>query len=233
MTESNAKSTLPSGQERAFLRGADDLLVDFDRAFGIFQEFVRGCRGLYDLGPAVTVFGSARFAEGHRYYELARATGRRLAEAGYAVVTGGGPGLMEAANRGAHEAGGTSVGCNIVLPREQKPNPYCSRVLHFDHFFVRKVMLVKYSSAFVMMPGGFGTLDEIFEIATLIQTGKIDRFPIVTMGIEFWDRALGGMWEAMRSEGTISRGEVDSFPTDSPEEAVAHIDAVVKANGPP
>ena len=231
MSESNAKSTPASGRERAFLRGPDDLLVDFDRAFAIFQEFVGGCRALYDIGPAVTIFGSARFRETHRYYELARATGRRLAEAGYAVLTGGGPGIMEAANRGAHEAGGVSVGCNIVLPREQKPNPYCTRVLHFDHFFVRKVMLVKYSNAFILMPGGFGTLDEIFETATLIQTGKIDRFPIVTMGGDFWRPALGAMRDAMLAEGTISPGEVDSFPTDSPEEAVAHIDAVVKANG--
>ena len=230
MNDSEHKNAHPNGREKAFLRGADDLLVDFDRAFGIFQEFVRGCRGLYDIGPAVTVFGSARFGEGHRYYELARATGRRLAEAGYAVVTGGGPGIMEAANRGAHEAGGMSVGCNIVLPKEQKPNLYCSRVLRFDHFFVRKVMLVKYSSAFIMMPGGFGTLDEIFEISTLIQTGKVERFPIITMGTEFWHRALGDMWETMRAEGTIAVGEVDSIPTDSPEEAVAHIDAVVKAN---
>ncbi|RIL07813.1 MAG: TIGR00730 family Rossman fold protein [Proteobacteria bacterium] len=230
----SANAATPAPQrEEAFLRGPDDLLVDFDRAFGIFQEFVRGCRGLYDLGPAVTVFGSARFAEGHRYYELARATGRRLAEAGYAVVTGGGPGVMEAANRGAYEAGGLSIGCNIELPREQKPNPYCSRVLSFDHFFVRKVMLVKYSSAFILMPGGFGTLDEIFEISTLIQTGKIQRFPIVTMGTEFWDRALGDMWETMRAEGTISRGEVPDFTTDSPEEAVAHIDAVVRNHAHP
>jgi hypothetical protein len=231
MNDADRERPSTNGRDQAFLRGADDLLVDFDRAFGIFQEFVRGCRGLYDLGPAVTVFGSARFPEGHRWYELARATGRRLAEAGYAVVTGGGPGIMEAANRGAHEAGGASVGCNIVLPKEQQPNPYCTRTLHFDHFFVRKVMLVKYSSAFIMMPGGLGTLDEAFETATLIQTGKIERFPVVAMGRAFWDRALDELRDTMLDEGTVSTGEIDTFRTDSPDEAIAHIDSIVKANG--
>jgi len=220
----------PNGHEKAFLRGADDLLVDFDRAFGIFQEFVRGCRALYDLGPAVTIFGSARFREDHPHYQLARATGRRLAEAGYAVVTGGGPGIMEAANRGAHEAGGTSVGCNIVLPMEQKPNPYLTRMIEFDHFFVRKVMLVKYSSAFILMPGGLGTLDEIFEIATLIQTGKVERFPIVVMGTDFWGPVLDPMRRTMLAAETVATGEIETMRTDSPEEAVAHIDAVTRAN---
>jgi hypothetical protein len=230
----NANGGMPAPQrEKAFLRGADDLLVDFDRAFGIFQEFVRGCRGLYDLGPAVTVFGSARLGEGHRYYQLARDTGRLLAEAGYVVVTGGGPGLMEAANRGAHEAGGTSVGCNIELPTEQKPNPYCTRVLSFDHFYVRKVMLVKYSSAFILMPGGLGTLDEIFEVATLVQTGKVERFPLVLMGTDFWKPALGTLREVMLDTGTVEKGEIETFATDSPAEAVAHIEAVVPNGGKP
>lgn len=217
--------------EEAWLRGPDDLLVDFDRAFHVFQEFVRGCRGLYDLGPSVTVFGSARFPEDHRYYALARATGRRLAEAGYAVVTGGGPGIMEAANRGAKEGGGQSVGCNVHLPKEQAPNPYLDRTLSFDYFFVRKVMLVKYSSAFVLMPGGLGTLDEIFETATLIQTGKIRRFPLVAMGTEYWGPILSTLGDQALRAGTISEGEIAIFSTDSPEEAVAHIDAVVRENG--
>ena len=217
--------------EEAWLRGPDDLLVDFDRAFRIFQEFVRGARALYDLGPAVTVFGSARFAEDHRYYQLARAMGRTLAGAGYAVVTGGGPGIMEAANRGAREGGGISVGCNIHLPEEQQPNPYLDRTLSFDYFFVRKVMLVKYSSAFVLMPGGLGTLDEIFETATLIQTGKIRRFPLVAMGVDYWGPILSILGEQALREGTISEGEIAVFSTDSPEEALHHIDAVVRANG--
>ncbi len=218
--------------EEAWLRGgAEDLLVDFDRAFHVFQEFVRGCRGLYDIGPAVTVFGSARFTEDQRYYGLARETGRRLAEAGYAVLTGGGPGVMEAANRGAREAGGLSIGCNIQLPREQEPNPYLDRTLSFNYFFVRKVMLVKYSSAFVLMPGGLGTLDEIFETATLIQTGKIRRFPLIAMGTDYWGPILSTLGDQALREGTISEGEIAVFSTDSAEEAVAHIDAVVRANG--
>jgi uncharacterized protein (TIGR00730 family) len=212
--------------EEAWLRGPDDLLLDYDRAFGIFQEFVRGCRALYDLGPAVTVFGSARFAEDHRYYRLARDVGRAFAEAGYAVVTGGGPGLMEAANRGAREGGGLSVGCNIVLPIEQKPNPYLDRTLVFDHFFVRKVMLVKYSSAFVILPGGLGTLDELFEAATLIQTGKIRRFPLVAMGLDYWSPILSAFGAQALGAGTLADGELAVFSTDSPEEAVARVQAV-------
>ena len=217
--------------EEAWLRGADDLLVDFDRAFQVFQEFVRGCRGLHDVGPAVTVFGSARFSEDHRYYALARETGRRLAEAGYAVLTGGGPGVMEAANRGARDGGGLSVGCNIRLPREQQPNPYLDRMLSFNYFFVRKVMLVKYSSAFILMPGGLGTLDEIFETATLIQTGKIRRFPLIAMGTDYWGPILSTLGDQALREGTIAEGEIAVFSTDSAEDAVARVDAVVRANG--
>ncbi|MGB5551968.1 MAG: TIGR00730 family Rossman fold protein, partial [Thermoanaerobaculia bacterium] len=157
MTDKNDNHDLVM-PEAELLRGSDDLLADFDRGVTVFNEFVTGCRNLYDIGTAVTVFGSARFDENHRYYELARQTGRDLAEAGYTVLTGGGPGIMEAANRGAQEGGGLSVGCNIALPHEQAPNRYLDRCLEFDHFFVRKVMLVKYSSAFVFMPGGFGTL---------------------------------------------------------------------------
>jgi uncharacterized protein (TIGR00730 family) len=232
--ESPERRGAPGGNqihsEEAWLRGPDDLLVDFDRAFRIFQEFVRGCRALYDLGPAVTVFGSARFAEQHRYYQLARAVGRSFAEAGYAVVTGGGPGIMEAANRGAREAGGLSVGCNIRLPREQRPNPYLDRVLSFEYFFVRKVMLVKYSSAFVVMPGGLGTLDELFEAATLIQTGKIRRFPVVAVGLDYWGPVLATLGEQALAAGTISEGELALFSTDRPEEAVAHVQAVSRGN---
>jgi len=223
--------------EEAWLRGPDDLLLDFDRAFGIFQEFVRGCRALYDLGPAVTVFGSARFAAGHRYYELARAVGRRFGAAGYAVVTGGGPGIMEAANRGAREAGGLSVGCNILLPVEQKPNPYLDRTLHFDHFFVRKVMLVKYSSAFLILPGGLGTMDELFEAATLIQTAKIERFPLLVMGVDYWAPILSSFGEQALNEGTVGEGEMAIFSTDSPDQALAHVQAVARVTpgvrGPP
>jgi hypothetical protein len=227
--DNTARSEPRSLAEESLLRRSDDLLEDFDNAFKMFQEFVGGCRALYDIGPAVTVFGSARFDEHHRYYRLAREVGRELARRGYAVVTGGGPGIMEAANRGAREGGGRSVGCNVVLPREQKPNPYLDRTLTFDHFFVRKVMLVKYSLGFVLMPGGFGTLDEIFETVTLVQTGKIRRFPIVAMGRDYWQRMLDFISETIFREGAAEEGEVGGFlVTDSVEEASDHIDRVVR-----
>ena len=209
--------------EAAFLRGTDDLLLDFDRAVTVFNEFVSGCRALYDIGPAVTVFGSARFGEDHRYYQMARALGQELAERGFAVITGGGPGIMEAANRGAKEAGGLSIGCNIELPHEQEPNPYIDRSLDFNYFFVRKVMLVKYSAGFVFMPGGFGTMDEMFETLTLMQTGKIKSFPLVAMGRSFWNPMIDFAVESMQREGTVDPGEVDIEITDSPEAAAVHI----------
>ena len=157
----------------------------------------------------MTVFGSARFPDGHAYYDLARSVGRKLAEQGYIVMTGGGPGIMEAANRGAREAGGVSLGCNIQLPMEQKPNPYLDDFIEFEHFFIRKVMLVKYSSAFIVIPGGFGTLDEAFEVVTLIQTEKLDAFPIVGMGGEFWQHLRDFARDTMIAEGTISPEDLD------------------------
>jgi uncharacterized protein (TIGR00730 family) len=229
-------STAPDARnlaDGAVLRRGEDLLVDFDRGFKMFQEFVNGCRALHDLGPAVTVFGSARFDEQHRYYQLARELGAALVRKQYAVITGGGPGIMEAANRGAHEAGGTAVGCNIVLPREQRPNPYLDRSIDFDYFFVRKVVMVKYSTAFVLMPGGYGTLDEIFETVTLVQTGKIERFPLVAMGKSYWQGLLDFISETMFREGTAERGEVGHFlVTDSVPEAVEHIERVVRGELP-
>jgi uncharacterized protein (TIGR00730 family) len=186
-------------------------------------EFVRGFRALHFVGPCVTVFGSARFREEHRFYDMARRLGGLLARDGFAVMTGGGPGVMEAANRGAKEAGGRSIGCNIDLPHEQTPNAYLDRWVTFRHFFVRKVMLVKYSYAFIAMPGGFGTLDEMTEAATLIQTGKISHFPLVLMGVEFWKPLLDFMRGTLIKEGTIGPGDVDFYVTDSPEEAAAHV----------
>src|SRR5262245_29040800 len=195
----------------------------------MFHEFIAGCRALHDIGPAISVFGSARFAESHPYYQLARDLGGELARRGYTVVTGGGPGIMEAANRGAHEAGGLSVGCNIVLPHEQHSNRHLDRSVTFDYFFVRKVMLVKYSLGFVLMPGGYGTLDEIFETVTLVQTGKIRRFPIVALGVDYWQRMLDFISETMFREGTAAEGEVGGFlVTDSVEETVEHIDRVAR-----
>lgn len=210
--------------ERRFLRGPQRRSSEIARAFRIFFECIRGFRALHFVGPCVTVFGSARFKEDNRYYQLARQTGELLARRGFAVMTGGGPGIMEAANRGAKEGGGLSLGCNIELPHEQSCNQYLDRWVDFRYFFVRKVMLVKYSYAFVLMPGGFGTMDEIFETATLIQTGKIDRFPLVLMGTDYWSDLVDFMRDRMVAGGTISAADVDRFLiTDSPREAVDHI----------
>jgi uncharacterized protein (TIGR00730 family) len=223
MTDKSRYSLLGKveGAEKLLLSGRRNRQANLESAVTFFLEFLRGFESFEFDVPCVTVFGSARFNEGHPHYELARATGRALAEAGYGVMTGGGPGIMEAANRGAKEAGGFSVGCNIKLPFEQKPNPYLDTFIEFEHFFIRKVMLVKYSTAFVVMPGGFGTLDEAFEVATLIQTGKLDAFPVVTMGGRFWD----GMRDFLR--GTVlAEGAVDEDETrflhraQTPEEAV-------------
>ena len=167
---------------------------------------MRGFRALHFVGPCVSVFGSARFKAAHPYYALGREVGARLARVGFTVMTGGGPGLMEAANRGAKEAGGRSVGCNIELPHEQRPNPYLDHWVTFRHFYVRKVMLVKYSYAFVALPGGFGTLDETFEVATLVQTGKVREFPIVLMGCDYWRPLIDFVRNRLLVEGTIDPG---------------------------
>jgi hypothetical protein len=210
--------------EKRFLAGKRDRGADLESAVRVFLEFLRGYESLDFAGPCVTVFGSARFPEDHHYYQLARAMGKALAEAGFVVMTGGGPGIMEAANRGAKEGGGETIGCNIVLPREQKPNPYLDRFVEFDHFFVRKVMLVKYSCAFVVMPGGFGTLDEAFEALTLIQCDKIERFPVVAMGLPFWDKVRDFVEESLLHERTIAAQDLELLhATDSVDEAVAYI----------
>jgi uncharacterized protein (TIGR00730 family) len=195
------------GAEKAFLAGRQAREADLESAVRIFLEFLRAFESFEFAQPCVTVFGSARFEEGHRYYDLAREVGAELAKAGYAVMTGGGSGIMEAANRGAREAGGLSIGCNITLPREQKPNRYLDRFIQLDHFFVRKVMLVKYSSAFVVMPGGFGTLDEAFEIATLMQTNKIEHFPLIAVGSGFWNELIDFARDTLIKEGTLSPEE--------------------------
>jgi len=208
-----------SRAEERFLAGPRGRLSELRWTLGIALEFLRGFRALHFAGPCVTVFGSARFPEGHEAYALARATGAALARAGFTVMTGGGPGVMEAANRGAREAGGRSVGCNIQLPREQRPNPYLDRMVEFRHFFVRKVMLVKYSYAFVVLPGGFGTMDEIFETATLVQTGKIRDFPLVVMGRDYWAPLLAFLRERMVRHGTIEAADLERIVvTDAPEE---------------
>jgi uncharacterized protein (TIGR00730 family) len=209
------------GTEKAFLAGRRDRAADLESAVRFFLEFLRGFESFELDRPCVTVFGSARFPPGHRYYELARSIGAGLARAGFAVVTGGGGGIMEAANRGAREAGGLSLGCNIRLPREQKPNAYLDRYILFEHFFVRKVMLVKYSSAFVVLPGGFGTLDEAFELATLIQTEKIERMPLVVVSSEFWGGLVQFISDRMVREGTLTPEELAFIRlVDAPDEVV-------------
>ena len=193
--------------EKAFLAGRRSREADLESAVRFFLEFLRAFESFSFDRPCVTVFGSARFQESNRYYQLAREVGGALARAGFAVMTGGGSGIMEAANRGAHEAGGLSVGCNITLPREQKPNAYLDRFIQFDHFFARKVMLVKYSTAFVVFPGGFGTLDETFEVATLMQTNKLEHFPLIAVGTEFWDPLIDFARGTMMDAGTLSEDE--------------------------
>lgn len=187
------------------------------------MQFFKGFRALHFIGPCVTVFGSARFKEDHPYYELARKVSAEISKLGFAIMTGGGPGIMEAANRGAKDAGGLSVGCNILLPHEQKHNPYLDRYVTMEYFFVRKELLRKYSFAFVVLPGGFGTLDEFFETLTLIQTGKIERFPIVVMGVGFHREIIAHV-DRMMEEQTISPEDMDLLLfTDSVEDVVAHI----------
>ncbi|MEO8499480.1 MAG: TIGR00730 family Rossman fold protein [Vicinamibacteria bacterium] len=202
-------------------------------AIHIFAECVKGFRRLHFVGPCVTVFGSARFKEDHPYYALARELGAKLAEAGFTVMTGGGPGIMEAANRGAKEAGGYSVGSNITLPVEQGPNSYLDRFVEFRYFFIRKMLLEKYSYAFVAMPGGIGTLDEVFETAVLIQTGKMPDFPLVLMGRSFWSPLLDYLRQSMVAAGTIDAADVDRWiVSDSPTETVQLIrDRVVQRFG--
>ncbi len=212
-----------SMEEPQFLQGPQRRGFDLARAIRIFFEFIRGFRKLHFVGPCVTVFGSARFKEDHPSYVLAREVGARLAQAGFTVMTGGGPGVMEAANRGAKEAGGVSVGCNIELPLEQTPNPYLDHWITFRYFFIRKVMLVKYSYAFIALPGGFGTLDEVFETATLIQTHKIRDFPLVLMGREYWQPLLEFVTRLVK-DGTIDPQDCRRILiSDSAEEAVRSI----------
>lgn len=190
-----------------FLSGPRSRWKEFKTLFTIAQQFFYGFRKLHFVGPCVTFFGSARFPEDHPYYEATRSLARRVGRVGFTVMTGGGPGVMEAANRGARDVGATSVGCNIVLPHEQYANPYLDVDLTFDHFFVRKVLLLKYSICFVVMPGGAGTMDELFETVTLIQTGKVEGFPIILYGKEYWAPMLEQL-EQMKAAGTIGTKEL-------------------------
>jgi uncharacterized protein (TIGR00730 family) len=212
-------------QEHVLLEGPHSRRKELWLVLRAVRDFIAGFRVLHFVGPCVTVFGSARYTESHPYYTVARDLGAALARLGFTVMTGGGPGLMEAANRGAREAGGRSVGCNIELPFEQTPNRYLDRSITCRYFFVRKVLLFKYSYAFVALPGGFGTLDELSEALTLVQTGKVEHFPIVLIGTDYW-RPFREMLGRMASAGTISRGDCDlMLVTDDLDEAVRHIRA--------
>ncbi len=227
-SETGRAPLLQSAQdvEKAFLAGKRDRGRDLESAVRIFLEFLQGFEFFDVAMPCVTVFGSARFREDHPYYALARTVGGRLAQAGYTVMTGGGPGIMEAANRGAQEAGGLSIGANIILPHEQAANPYMDRFMEFDHFFVRKVMLVKYSCAFIVLPGGFGTLDEVFETITLMQTDKIHDFPVILMGVSYWGPLMDFLQKTLVTQATIGEADLRLVRmTDSVDEALGWIAA--------
>jgi len=227
-----AHGPVPPGYraERRFLAGPSTRRRELRFLWTVVREFLRGFRVLHFVGPCVSVFGSARVTEESPFYALARQLGAGLSRQGFTVLTGGGPGIMEAANRGARDAGGPSVGCNIVLSKEQHPNPYLDHWLACRHFFVRKVLLVKYSYAFVIMPGGIGTLDELFEALTLIQTRKIRDFPVVVVGRHYW-QPLRELLTRLQAQGMVAPADLRLLTyTDSVEEALAHIEqyAVVK-----
>jgi uncharacterized protein (TIGR00730 family) len=209
-----------SPSEIKFLEGPQSRWKEFKFAWKVLIEFIRGYRALAFVGPCVTIFGSARFNEDHEYYKLTQKVGAATAKLGFTVMTGGGPGLMEAANRGAKEVNGRSVGCNIVLPHEQKPNPYLDKWVNIRYFFVRKTLLIKYSYAFICMPGGFGTLDELFESITLIQTKKIKDFPVIVFCKDFHKEVVEHI-QLMKAAGTISENDDQLFYlTDSIEDAM-------------
>ncbi len=225
MTGYGSEKFTPIGShdESVFLEGPSSRWKEFVFVISVCREFVYGFRKLHFVDPCITVFGSARFGEDHQYYGIARKMGAEIAGLGFAVITGGGPGIMEAANRGAQEAGGHSIGCNIILPKEQKPNKYLDRWVDIKYFFIRKVLLTKYSYAFVVLPGGYGTMDEFFEAITLIQTGKIKRFPVVLIGTDFHKDLMGHI-KKMVDEKTINPEDAELFLfTDSVYDAINHI----------
>jgi len=217
-------------KSHVYLDGPKSRGFELSFAIRIFWQFIKGFRTLHFCGPCITVFGSARFKEDHPYYEAASQFGKLIAGSGFTTMTGGGPGIMEAANRGAFENGGMSIGCNIQLPFEQKPNPYVTKSITFEHFFVRKVLLTKYSYAFIIMPGGFGTMDELFETLTLIQTKTITQFPVVLFGKAYYNE----LWEYlqhMAKNGAINNEDLSLvLLTDDVNEAMQHIFTYVKSN---
>src|SRR5687768_8032972 len=217
-------------KSHVYLEGPKSRGFELSFAFRVFWQFIRGFRTLHFAGPCITVFGSSRFKEDNEYYKAAREMGKRIAQIGFVTMTGGGPGIMEAANRGAFENGGISVGCNIQLPFEQMPNPYLHTDITFEHFFVRKVLLVKYSYAFIILPGGFGTMDEFFETLTLIQTKTITQFPMVLFGKEYY-KELWDVLEHMAENGSIAKEDMSLvLLTDDVDEAMTHIRTYISTN---
>jgi len=224
-------------KEEDFLVQGENFSTGLWRALRVFYEYMRGFYAFRSVRNCITIFGSARFEEHHHYYRMARVVGRVLAKNGFTVMTGGGPGIMEAANRGAREAEGTSRGmsisCNIELPQffPEFPNQYVDRMITMHYFFVRKVMLTKYSLAFIVMPGGLGTLDELFEVATLIQTGKLRNFPVILMGKDFWQPLINFMETMLLKNNTINPEDLERLLiTDSPDEALTHIHKYLNRN---
>ncbi|HVM87241.1 MAG TPA: TIGR00730 family Rossman fold protein [Puia sp.] len=217
-------------KEPIYLEGPKSRTYEFGFTWRVFKEFIQGFRTLHFVGPCIAVFGSARFKEDNIYYQTARDFGKQIAAMGFTTMTGGGPGIMEAANRGAFEANGKSVGCNIQLPFEQKLNPYVQTSVTFEHFFIRKTMMIKYSYAFIIMPGGFGTMDEFYETLTLVQTKMLARFPIVLFGKEYY-RELWEYMEYMSQQNTISKEDLSLvLLTDSVDEAMEHIQTYISTN---
>ena len=217
-------------KKQVYLEGPKSRSYELAFAVRVLLQFIKGFRYLHFISPCITVFGSARFNEDHSFYIKAREFGRRIAETGFTTMTGGGPGIMEAANRGAYENGGMSVGCNIKLPFEQKANKYLHKCITFDYFFVRKTLLMKYSYAFICMPGGFGTMDEFFETLTLIQTKTITQFPIILFGKEFY-KELADLMDDMVKHHTINPEDLELvLITDSVDDAMAHIKTYIMKN---
>lgn len=213
-----------------YLEGPRPRVNEFLFAWNVFKQFIKGFRALHFVGPCITVFGSARFNEEHNYYKATEEFGKRIAQMGFTTLTGGGPGIMEAANRGAYENKGSSVGINIKLPFEQHENPYLHKSVTIDYFFVRKTLLIKYSYAFIIMPGGWGTMDELFETLTLIQTKIIDSFPVVLFGKTYYQPLMEYI-KLMEKNGTISREDLQYLLlTDSYSEAMQHISTYIKNN---
>jgi uncharacterized protein (TIGR00730 family) len=227
---SSIKKEKNTASEIQFLEGPQSRWRDFKFTLKVMREFIKGFRTLHFTGPCICIYGSARFKEDHKYYKQAQEIAGRLAKLGFSIMTGGGPGIMEAANRGAREVGGRSVGCNIELPFEQSGNPYLDNWVSIKYFFVRKTLLIKYSYAFVVMPGGFGTLDELFESLTLVQTGKLKSFPIIVFGKEFYQHVMKHV-DSMIEQGTISPDDIGLIQyTDDIDEVVSICENVIKTH---